>query len=110
MSSYDVTSSLPSVDLSSIPASVKADGTGAIQTYQAALAFEQMLMQQLSQSIFPDGSGLGGSSDGSSDGSDSSSSSLGAYASMLPDALAQSVTAGGGTGLAESLYQAMKQS
>jgi Rod binding domain-containing protein len=70
---------------------VRKDGADGEQLYTAALQFEQLLTQQLAQDLVP------------------ADEDLGPYAAELPDALAQSVSGGGGLGLALDLYRAMKR-
>ena len=74
-------------------------GSKAQGIYQTALAFESLLIQQLTQSL---GSALG--SAGSDDApTEDAASAL--TAQMIPDALTQSLTASGGIGLARQLYE-----
>ena len=101
MSSLDLTSSLPPVDQSQLPADVRAGGAKAEQLYQVAQEFESLLVDQLTTQL-AQSSGLDGSSGGSGDGTDTSP-----YATLLPGALTQAVTQNGGLGLADQLYQAM---
>ena len=82
------------IDSSLLPAQVRADGPRGEQLYSAALQFEQLLTQQLAQSLVPQ--------------DDGESEDLGPYAAQLPDALAQSVSSSGGLGLALDLYRGMK--
>jgi Rod binding domain-containing protein len=99
------------IDTSLIPAQVRAAGAEAEKLYSSALQFEQLLVQQLAQSLTdsmqPQSSDDGGDDTGTSDDGSQASSGLGVYQGMLPDALAQSVTSGGGMGLAMDLYRAM---
>jgi Rod binding domain-containing protein len=89
-----MTSSLPPVDPTQIPADVRKAGADAEQLYATALQFESVLTEQLAQAIAPQ--------DESEDGSTS------LYAQMLPQAFAQGVTRAGGLGLAHDLYEALK--
>jgi Rod binding domain-containing protein len=80
-----------------LPAEIRAEGPGAQQEYRAALAFERVLLGQLAKSLQattgadrPDGG-----------------AAAGAYASMLPDAMADALTAAGGIGLAPALHRAL---
>ncbi len=106
-------SSLPPIDPALEPAAVRNGNQAAKQAYQAGLAFEQMLVDQLSQQLSAtaglDGSSSsdGSSSDGSSDsimGSDAASSM---YAQMLPQALTSSLMSGGGLGVAAQIAQSI---
>ncbi|MGH2863500.1 MAG: hypothetical protein ACRDLT_18645 [Solirubrobacteraceae bacterium] len=103
---------IPNLNVASVPANIRNGGSKAMQAYGEGLAFEDVLVneltQQLSQTMFG-GSGAGSSSDSadSADGS-SSSSMLGgasAYASMIPQALSSSIMSGGGLGMAENFAE-----
>ena len=93
----------PVVNQTLEPAWVR-DGSATTQkAYQTALAFEQMLVEQLSQSLTAS-SGLGGEEGESSEGGSSSSSAAsGPISSMLPQALTSSVMNDGGLGLAAQM-------
>ena len=83
------TSGLPPIDASQLPADVRAASPARQSAYEAGMGFEQMLVQQLSQSL-TDSSGDTSSSDDSTGGS----GGLGGdspYASLLPDALTSGV-------------------
>ena len=71
-----------------IPADVREEG--GTQAYKAALGFESMLLDQLSQTLVKD-SGLGDSP----------------YASSVTEAFSSSLLQGGGIGLAGRLYKAL---
>jgi Rod binding domain-containing protein len=92
---------LPPLDQSLLPADVRAGGQKAQQLYAVAQQFESLLVDQLSTQL-AQSSGLDGSGDGSDDGTNTSP-----YASLLPGALSQAITQGGGLGLANELYQSM---
>lgn len=118
LSATSLNASLPAVDPSTEPASIRHGDQKAKAAYQEGVAFENVLVNELAQEMTAT-SGLGGSSDsGSSDGlggttdsssglSGSGSSSLGAYASLLPQTLATSVMSAGGTGLALQIAQSI---
>ena len=72
-----------------VPADVRK--AGGASAYKAALGFESMLLDQLSQVLVKD-SGLGDSP----------------YADQVTGAFSQSLLRGGGTGLAGELYKALK--
>jgi Rod binding domain-containing protein len=94
-------SSLPPIDQSLLPADVRSGGEKAQQLYGVALGFESLLVDQLTTQLAQT-SGLDGSGEGSGDGTDPSP-----YASLLPGAMAQAVTEGGGLGLARQLYESL---
>lgn len=102
-------SSLPPINPASEPASVRNGNAQAKHAYQVGLAFEQVLVDELSQQL---ATTAGGSSDGSSgDGSSGSSSGglMGSdpassmYSQMLPQALTSSVMSAGGLGIAAQI-------
>lgn len=91
---------LPPIDQSKLPADVRAGGSQAISLYDAALSFEGVLDQQLTQALTdtlqpPD----------DSDQDAATSMEL----NMLPQALAQGLVADGGLGLAPSIYRSLAQ-
>jgi Rod binding domain-containing protein len=107
----DPLSSLPVVPDTALPADVRNGSDKDKQTYQAALGFERQLLTQLTQSMVDttqngDDSSNSSSDDGSNDGSEAVTQ---AYNQMLPGQLADSLTAGGGTGLADNLYRALRE-
>lgn len=97
--------SLGTVSTAPVPPEIAKGGPAARKAYETALGFEQLLVRQLTQQIVS-ASGLDGSADDGSSGDGSADDSgLGSspYASMLPDALAQSITDAGGLGLAAQM-------
>ncbi|HZO96368.1 MAG TPA: hypothetical protein VFB42_03255 [Gaiellaceae bacterium] len=89
---------LPPVDAARLPAEVRAAGPHAVALYQAALSFEGVLDEQLARSLVatlrpPDGGDAG------------SAGSL--LSELLPQAVAQSLVAAGGLGLAPELYRTL---
>lgn len=79
---------LPPVDQAALPADVRNAGKQARDQYQVALAFERQLTAQLAKQLT---STAGGALE------------EGPYAQLLPDALADAVTAAGGLGLARQM-------
>jgi Rod binding domain-containing protein len=94
---------LPPIDLSVVPAGVRAQGATAVQTYQAALSFEGVLDEQLTQAL---AQSLQAAADAGDDSS-SSDPSMSMTLQMLPQTLAQSLVSNGGLGLAPQLYTAL---
>jgi Rod binding domain-containing protein len=103
-----------------LPPDVRKAGPKGEQLYQAALGFEQMLTQQLTDELAKTMQGADGSdgSDGSDPSandpssqsifpSDSSSSSM--VGQMLPQALSDGITQAGGLGIAHQLYLMLAQ-
>jgi hypothetical protein len=81
-------SALPPIDDAALPAAVRTGSPQARERYQAGLAFERQLVAQLAKQL----TATAGESAGS-----------GPYAQLLPDALADAITAAGGLGLAGDL-------
>ena len=72
------------------------------KSYQAALGFERMLLGELTKAMTD--TAKPSEDDQSGDAASST------YMQMLPDQLADAVTANGGIGLAQSLYDSVKES
>jgi hypothetical protein len=108
MSEILPTTGISPVDQATLPADVRKAGPQAERLYETATAFEQTLLQQLTQTLSDttglDGTDSGGGSDDGSGGDATTSTMMG----MLPDAYAQSLTQAGGIGIARELYDAMK--
>jgi Rod binding domain-containing protein len=102
------TTGLPVVNQALEPASVRHGSAAAQKAYQSALAFEQVLVEQLSKSMTA-ASGLGGEESeeaGSEEGGSTSSGAAAAgLSSMLPQALSSGVMDAGGLGLAAQMAQ-----
>ena len=100
---------LTPIDTSAIPADVRTAGPEAVKLYGAALQFEGMLVQQLTQQMFQS----------TQDDSSGDSSTAPAATTrrrhrrrrptsrMLPQTLSDAITQGGGLGLADELYRSM---
>ena len=71
--------------ITAIPAAVREEG-GA-ETYQAALGFESVLLHELTDDLVP---------------------AAGPYASTIDDAFGEALLQGGGIGLSEDLYKALR--
>jgi hypothetical protein len=105
--------SLPLIDPANEPAAIRNGDKKAKDAYQTGLAFENVLVNELSQQLAATVPGLDGSDDGLGGTSDSTGAGgggvmggvgggggLGAYASLLPQTLSSSIMSGGGTGIA----------
>ena len=112
---------IPNLNVATIPENIRNGDSKAKQAYSEGLAFEDMLVNELTQQLAStmyggssDSSDGSSSTDGSStDGSSGSSSMLGgasAYASMIPQALSSSIMNSGGLGMAESFAQELDPS
>ncbi|HWD69957.1 MAG TPA: hypothetical protein VG293_07160 [Solirubrobacteraceae bacterium] len=104
---------IPNLNVATVPANIRGGGSKAMKAYSEGLAFESMLVNELSQQMSKTmfgGTGDGSSSDSTdgTDGSSSGSSMLGgasAYQSMIPQALTSSIMDDGGLGMAASFAQ-----
>jgi hypothetical protein len=86
---------LPPVDRALLPPALHDAAPAKRDAYAAGLGFERLLVQQLADSLADSAKdAFGGSSP---------------YASLLPDALAEGVMAGGGLGLAAHLTEAIER-
>ena len=108
--SVDPLSLLPVVPDTALPVDVRTGSDKDKQTYQAALGFERQLLTQLTQAmVSTTQNGDDSTGDDSDAGLGSSDAVTQAYNQMLPDQLADSLISGGGTGLAENLYRALRE-
>jgi Rod binding domain-containing protein len=81
-----------------LPPEIRAAGAGAQQEYRSALAFERVLLGQLTKAIQAT---VPSDDEGASAATES-------YRNMLPDTIADAVIAGGGIGLASDLVRALR--
>jgi hypothetical protein len=121
LSTIGSSAGIPNLNAASIPENIRNGDSQAKAAYSEGLAFENILVseltQQLASTMYGGSSDSSGdsSTDGSSDSTDGSSgtSMLGgasAYASMIPSALSSSIMNGGGLGMAESFAQELDPS
>jgi hypothetical protein len=96
------------VSTAPLPPDVRADGPHGRKLYEAALGFEQQLVQQLTSQLAATTDTDSDSDDDSDDGSTSDAASS-VIQEQLPQALADGVTSAGGLGLAHDLYLAMRK-
>jgi hypothetical protein len=116
LGSIGTSAGVSGLNVADIPANIRNGNNAAKQAYTEGLAFENVLVNELSQQLsntMYGGSGADASS--SSDGSGSSGSGdllggAGAYASMIPQALTSSIMSGGGLGVAEQFAQELDPS
>ncbi|MGO9792222.1 MAG: hypothetical protein ACLP8S_22760 [Solirubrobacteraceae bacterium] len=108
-----------------LPASVRNGSPAAKQAYAEGLAFEQVLVNELAQQLTAtvsgndsdsdsDGSSTDATADGDNDGtSDATTGLLGSdpagslYASLIPQALSDSIMSSGGLGIASEIAGAL---
>jgi Rod binding domain-containing protein len=90
------------------PAWVRNGSAATQQTYQTALAFEQMLLEQLSGALTQDG--LEGEGEEASLSGEEGAPKLGGglSSSLLTQALSQGLAAGGGLGVADELTRELQ--
>ncbi len=88
MSGIDGVSAIP---MSALPAEVRAGTREDQQTYRAALGFERMMLQSFVEDMTKSG------------GLDDSP-----YAAAIQDSMSDALIAGGGLGLGEQLYHALR--
>jgi Rod binding domain-containing protein len=92
---------IPPVELpagATLPPEIRAAAPAVQQDYRSALAFERVLLGQLTKAMQ---SSIGGPAQGGSAATE-------AYANMLPDTMADALAAGGGIGLASDLVRALR--
>jgi len=87
-----------------LPAEVRAAGPAAQQEYRTALAFERVLIGQLTKAMQATVPGADGADGAGGTGSAATQS----YRDMLPATMADSLIAGGGIGLASDLVRALR--
>ena len=80
-----------------LPPEIRSAGTGVQEEYRSALAFERVLLGQVTQAMQ---STIGGPQ--------GASAATAAHKNMLPDAIADAIIAGGGIGLASDLVRALR--
>ena len=96
------------IDVSTLPADVRKAGPDAQKLYATALAFEKVLVEQLTKQLDPSQNGDSSSGDDASgDGSDGTDGTTAMYSQMLPGAFAQGISDAGGVGLADQLYRSL---
>jgi len=97
-------SALPPIDSSLLPADVRNGTDKDKSDYQAALAFERQLVEQLTQSM----ADTTKAQEGSSDEDGGSSAATDSYKQMLPGVMADAVMSAGGLGLARTIAENLK--
>jgi Rod binding domain-containing protein len=98
-----MSSTLPPIDNSLLPADVRSASTADQTRYKTGLAFERQLVEQLTQS-------LSDSAKGDADADDGSSAATDSYKQMLPGVMADSIMQSGGLGLARTIAANLKES
>jgi Rod binding domain-containing protein len=103
---------LPPIDQSLLPADVRKGTSADRKQYTAALGFERALVSEMTKTMVATAQPGADGSSSSSEGDDSQpqDAASSTYLQMLPDQLADSITAGGGLGLARNFYDSMKAS
>jgi Rod binding domain-containing protein len=80
-----------------LPADVRAAGKDGQQEYRTALAFERVLISQVTKAM-----------QATVGGDEESSAATQARRDMLPDTMADALVSNGGTGLAHDLFRALR--
>jgi Rod binding domain-containing protein len=94
---------IPPVDLPAgitLPREIREAGVGEQQEYRSALAFERVLLGQLTKAMQ---ASISADDEGASAATE-------AYKNMLPDTMADALVANGGIGLASDLVRALRTS
>jgi Rod binding domain-containing protein len=81
-----------------LPAAVRDASAGDQKAYTTALAFERVLLGQLTKAM---------QATASADDEDAGAATK-TYTDMLPGTMADALTAGGGIGIADDLYRSLK--
>jgi Rod binding domain-containing protein len=84
-----------------LPAAIRDGSKQDKQSYQAALGFERMLLGELTKVMADTAK--------PADDEQSGDAASTMYMQMLPDQLADAVTANGGLGLAQGFYDSIKE-
>jgi Rod binding domain-containing protein len=100
---------VPPVNSALEPAWVRNGSAETQRAYQVALAFEQMLVQEMTSSLSQEGAFGGGEGEagGEGEGQDSKLGG-GMLSSLLPQALSQGIASAGGLGLAPQLTRELE--
>jgi Rod binding domain-containing protein len=99
-----VTSALPPIDNSLLPADVRSGSKTDQDNYKSALEFERQLVEQLTQSLADTTKAQDGG-----DADDGSSAATDSYKQMLPGVMADSIMSAGGLGLARTIAENLKE-
>ena len=99
---------LPPIDNSLLPAEIRNGSASDKKSYEAALGFERMLLGELTKAMADTVKPIDGGDSDSGDGGQPQDAASSMYTQMLPDQLADAVTANGGLGLAKSFYDSVK--
>jgi hypothetical protein len=88
-----------------IPADVRAEGSGAVKGYRAALEFESMLLKQMLTEALPENpAGTTTEGEGEGESGEGGSSSFAPTLTSLPEQVTESILSAGGLGLAKQMY------
>jgi hypothetical protein len=102
---------VPPIAAADLPADVRNGSAATKQAYAEGLEFEQVLVEQLTQQLSATfGGGGDAAGDGSGDGGGSAAGGLlgsdpatSGYASLIPQALSETIMSSGGLGIAAEL-------
>jgi Rod binding domain-containing protein len=102
-------STLPPIDQSLLPADVRKGTSADRKEYATALGFERTLVNELTKAMADTAKPADGSDASDGSGGDNQDAASSMYLQMLPDQLADSITQGGGLGLARTFYDSLKE-
>ena len=89
------------VAMATVPAQVRAEGSGAVRGYRAALGFEAMLLKQMLSEALPESAAATGAE---SEGEGGGAFGVDQTPVSLPETVAEAVVGAGGLGLARDMY------
>jgi len=99
---------IPTLNVADIPAEIRTGGPRAMQAYSEGLAFEDMLVNELTQQLSNTMFAGAQQPDAGSDPTEATGGgSLGAYAAFMPQALTTSIMSAGGLGVAQQIAEAL---
>ena len=102
---------LPPIDQSTLPADIRNGSTERKRSYEAALGFERMFLQELTKTLADTANPIdGGDGSDGADGSSGSDVATQSYQDMLPQTLTDNIMSAGGLGLARQLVPVEKTS
>jgi hypothetical protein len=102
-----MSTALPPIDASLLPADVRNGSKADQDDYKTGLAFERQLVEQLTQ-IMADTTKAQDAGSQDADGGDGSSAATDSYKQMLPGVMADSIMSAGGLGLARTIADNLK--
>lgn len=106
-----MSTSLPPIDNSLLPADIRSGSQSDQDNYKAGLQFERQLVQQLTQTMADANKAMQGADDSSDDSSSQGSDAVtNSYDQQLPGIMADAIMQNGGLGLARTIANNLKGS